>query len=233
MKNIKILSLLILVTLPLIFLAGCNKQDEVTSPDNSNFESSRYIMIDYNDAQNAIEDATLEADLSINPALLNYSFVNEKDFTPGKGMMRGVMINWLEKYDWNKHLGMIFRKLKLSEEQKSKVDVLVQTYHEAMKTLVKEFADANKTIIENANAKRKEIAEAVKAGTLSRREAAEQLKNLNERVRNAIETNEANVEIKRKMCANRKILLDGVSAILTAEQQAIWDNAVLRMKSPC
>lgn len=233
MNKLKSISFLFVVILPVIFFAGCNKQDEVTSPNQSNFDSPQYLMIDYFDTQNAVEDATVDADMSINQTMLSYSFVGANDFTPGKGMLRGMMVNWLTKYDWNKHLGMIFRRLKLTEDQKTKVDVLVKAYHEAMKPLVQEFAVANKTIIENANSKRKEIAEKVKAGTLTRAEAAVQIKNLNERIRNAIETNEATIAVKRKMCANRKTLLDGVRVILTAEQQAGWDTAVARMKSPC
>ncbi|OGU82837.1 MAG: hypothetical protein A2499_12490 [Stygiobacter sp. RIFOXYC12_FULL_38_8] len=233
MKNLKFLFALSLIILPVIFLAGCNKQDEVTSPSNTNFDSAQYLMIDYFDAENAIEGATLDADLSINPTMLNYSFVNAGDFKPGSGMMHGAAVGWMARYDWNKHLGMIFRKLKLTESQKTEIDVLVKAYHESMKPLVKEFAEANKAIIDAANAQRKAIAQDVKDGKITRREAEEKLKNLNERVRNAIETNPATASVKEQMCANRKTLLDGVRALLTTEQQATWDTAVARMKSPC
>lgn len=233
MKNLKALFALSLIILPVLFLAGCNKQDEVTSPTNANFDSAQYLMIDYFDAQNAIEDATLDADLSINPTMLNYNFVSADDFKPGSGMMRGAAVGWMVKYDWNKHLGMIFRKLKLTEEQKTKVDVLVKAYHETMKPLVKEFAEANKTIIEAAKEQRKAIAQDVKDGKITKREAEQKIKNMNERVRNAIETNEATVAVRRKMCDARKTFLDGVRVELTTEQQTTWDDAVARMKSPC
>lgn len=232
MKTVKLFSLFVLIILPVIFFTGCNKHDDVTSP-NANFDSAEYLMIDYFDASNAIEEATIDTDLSINPTMLSYSFVNAADFTPGKGMLRGMMVNWLTKYDWNKHLGVTFRRLKLDDDQKTKVDVLMKAYHESMKPLVKEFAEANKTTIENANVKRKEIAEKVKAGTITRAEAVEQIKNLNERVRNAIESNEATIAVKRKMCANRKTLLNGIRLILTSDQQEKWDDAVARMKTPC
>ncbi|MDP3580797.1 MAG: Spy/CpxP family protein refolding chaperone [Ignavibacteria bacterium] len=233
MKNLKTLFAFSLIILPVIFLAGCNKQDEVTSPTNANFDSAQYLMIDYFDAQNAIEDATLEADLTINPTMLNYNFVSADDFKPGSGMMRGAAVGWMQKFDWNKHLGMILRKLKLTEDQKTKIDVLVKAYHESMKPLVKEFADANKAIIDAANAQRKAIAQDVKDGKITRREAEEKIKSLNERVRNAIETNPATATIKTQMCAARKTFLDGVRAELTTEQQTTWDDAVARMKSPC
>ncbi len=232
MKNLKLFLLFALIILPVIFLAGCNKHDEVTSP-NANYDSPQYLMIDYFDTENAIEDATIETDLSFNPTMLSYSFVSATDFTPGKGMLRGKMVDWLAKYDWNKHLGMIFRRLNLTEDQKAKVDGLMKAYHESMKTLIQEFADANKTIIENANLKRKEIAEKVKAGTLTRAEAAEQIKNLNQRVHNAIETNDATIAVKRKMCDNRKTLLDGIRVILTSAQAEKWDVAVAKIKTPC
>ncbi|MEW6653404.1 MAG: Spy/CpxP family protein refolding chaperone [Bacteroidota bacterium] len=232
MKKLKFVLLLTVAALPVLLLSGCKELNDITSPE-ANYDSAQYLMIDYFDTQNAVEDATMDADMSINHTLLSYSFVNTTDFTPGKGMLRGITVSWLNKYDWNKHLGMIFKRLKLTEDQKSKVDVLVKSYHEAMKPLVKEFAEANKAIIEAANAKRKEIAEKVKAGTLTRAEAAEEIKKLNERVRNAIETNPATVGIKRKMCAARKELLDGVRSILDSDQQVKWDLAVSKMKSPC
>ncbi|KAF0149257.1 MAG: hypothetical protein FD143_2769 [Ignavibacteria bacterium] len=232
MKRLKLGLLLAAAVIPVLLLSSCKDLGEITSPE-ADYNSSQYLLIDYFDTQNAVEDATMDADMSINHTMLSYNFVNATDFTPGKGMLRGMTVSWLAKYDWNKHLGGIFKRLKLTDDQKSEVDVLVKTYHEAMKPLVKEFAEANKTIIESANAKRKELAEKVKAGTLTKEEAAEEIKKLNQRVRNAIETNPATVEVKRKMCAVRKTLLDGVRNILDSDQKIKWDLAISKMKSPC
>jgi len=232
MKNLKLFSFFAVIVLSVILFAGCNKKDDVTSP-NANFDSAEYLMIDYFDTENAIEDATIENDLAVNSTMLSYNFVGAGDFRPGSGMLRGKEVGWMMKYDWNKHLGMIFKRLKITEDQKTQIDVLMKAHHESMKPLVQEFAEANKTIIENANVKRKEIAEKVKSGTITRAEAAEQIKNLNARVRNAIETNEATIAVKRKMCANRKTLLGGVRLILTSDQQEKWDVAVAKMKTPC
>lgn len=232
MKRIKLLLLLAAVVIPAFFIGGCNKHDEVTSPE-ANYNAPQYLLIDYFDTQNAVEDATLDADMSINPTMLSYNFVNATDFTPGKGMLRGMMINWLTKYDWNKHLGMIFRRMKLTDDQKSKVDVLVKSYHESMKLLVQEFADANKDILEKAKADRKGIADKVKAGTLTRIDAQAKIKELNENTRKAIADNPKSAEVKKKMCDQRKSLLDGVRAILDSDQQVKWDAAVSNMKSPC
>lgn len=230
MKRLKFVFLLTTVILPVLLITGC--KDEVTSPEE-NFNSPEYLMIDYFDTQNAIEDATLDADLSIDPTLLAYNFVSASDFTPGNGKLRGIMVNWLTKYDWNKHLGMILRRLKLSDQQKTDIKALVRTHHESMKLLVKEFADANKTIIEEAKAKRKVIADDLKAGNLTREEAGKKIKELNTETRAKIEANPASVVVKTKMCSSRKALLDGIAAKLTPDQKTIWDSAVAKMKSPC
>lgn len=230
MKRLKIAFLLSSIILQALLITGC--KDDVTSPQE-NFDSPEYLMIDYLDTQNAIEDATLDSDLSIDPTLISYSFVSASDFTPGNGKLRGMMVNWLTKYDWNKHLGIILRKLKLTDEQKTEIKALVRAHHEAMKPLVKEFADANKTIIEEAKAKRKEIADDLKAGKLTREEAGKKIKDLNSETRAKIEANPATATVKTKMCANRKTLLDGIADKLTVDQKAAWDTAVARMKSPC
>jgi len=230
MKRLKFVFLLTTVILPVLLITGC--KEDVTSPEE-NFDSPEYLMIDYFDTQNAIEDATLDTDLSIEPTLLSYSFVSASDFTPGNGKLRGTMVNWLTKYDWNKHLGMILRRLKLTDEQKTDIKALIKTHHESMKLLVKEFADANKTIIEEARTARKAIADDLKAGKITREEAGKKIKELNEKTKAKIEANPASAAVKIKMCASRKALLDGIAAKLTADQKAIWDSAVARMKSPC
>ncbi|MFZ5946744.1 MAG: Spy/CpxP family protein refolding chaperone [Stygiobacter sp.] len=228
MKRLKLFSIILL--LPLLF-AGCKKESEITSPTNLNYDSPEFAIIDYSDAQNGIEEATLDSDMSFNPKLFGYSFMVSGDFKPGMGPMMKDL--WMSRYDWNKHLGLILRKLNLTDEQKSKVADLMKAYHESMKPLVQQFRDANKAIVDSANAERKAIAQDLKDGKITRQEAMDKIKVLNEKTKKAIDENPVSVQIKKQMCDLTKKLLDDIKALLNTDQIAKWDNHVKNLKLPC
>jgi Spy/CpxP family protein refolding chaperone len=229
MRQLKFLSLLLVLP---IFFFGCKQDSEVTAPTKIDFDSPQFAIIDYLDAQNGIEEATLETDMSFNNSLFGYSFLASHDFKAGMGpMMKGDP--WMVRYDWNKHLGWILRKLDLTDDQKTKVGDLVKAYHESMKLLVQEFRDANKPIVESTNTERKAILESLKAGTITREEAKNQLKALNERTRKAIDENPKSIEIRKKMCELTQKLLDDIKKLLTDEQKTKWDLFTRGMKKPC
>lgn len=228
MKKVKYLFLAILI--PILF-AGCKKESEVTSPTNLNFDSPQLAIIDYNDAKNGIEEATLDSDLSFNSKLFGYSFMVSGDFKPGMGPM--LKDTWMIRYDWNKHLGLILRKLNLTDDQKGKVADLMKTYHETMKGLVQQFKDANKSIVEAANTERKAIAQDLKDGKITRQEAMDKIKALNEKTKKAIDENPTSVQIKKQMCDLTKKLLDDIKALLNADQVTKWDGFIKNLKLPC
>lgn len=228
MKQLKIFSVVLL--LPLLF-AGCKKESEITSPTNLNYDSPELAIIDYFDAQNGIEEATLDSDMSFNSKLFGYSFMVTGDFKPGMGPMLKDL--WMIRYNWNKHLGFILRKLNLSDEQKGKIGELMKAYHESMKPLVQQFRDANKSIVEAANAERKAIAQDLKDGKITRQEAMVKIKELNERTKKAIDENPVSVQIKTQMCDLTKKLLDDIKALLNTDQVEKWDGFVKNLKLPC
>lgn len=228
MKHLKVLSVLFLFAL---IFSACKKESEVTSPTNLNFDSPQFAVIDYSDAQNGIEEATIDTDMSFNNTLFGYSFMVSGDFKPGMGPILKDL--WMIRYDWNKHLGLILRKLNLSDDQKAKVGDLMKAYHESMKPLVQQFRDANKSIVEAANTERKAIAQDLKDGKITRQEAMDKIKALNQKTKNAIDTNPASIEIKAKMCDLTKKLLADIKALLTGDQVEKWDNFVKNIKLPC
>ncbi|MCX7874664.1 MAG: hypothetical protein N2321_00710 [Melioribacteraceae bacterium] len=221
---------MLLLILPLFFTA-CKKESEVTSPTNLNFDSPQLAILDYFDAKNGIEEATLDSDISFNSKLFGYSFMVTNDFKPGMGPTLKDL--WMIRYDWNKHLGLILRKLNLTDEQKTKVADLTKAYHEAMKGLVQQFKDANKSIVEAANAERKAIAQDLKDGKITRQQAMDKIKALNEKTKKAIDENPASVRIKKQMCDLTKKLLDDIKALLNADQVTKWDAAIKNLKLPC
>jgi Spy/CpxP family protein refolding chaperone len=233
MKQIRILlGMAVLLLLPVLYFTGCSEKGEVNSPNELNFESAQFAVIDFTDAENSVEDGTIETPIAINSVLSSYSFLNMGGgFTAGGPMMKGNP--WLERFDFGKHLGLFFRRLKLTDEQKVALKNLMVNFHETMKPLVKEFLDANKDIITKANADRKTIVDQVRDSTLTRAEAAVKLKALNEATRDAIKNNPKTVEVKTKMCAARTQLFADIKGILEGDQVTKFENLIKLIKNPC
>ncbi|NJD21908.1 MAG: hypothetical protein FIA82_04475 [Melioribacter sp.] len=221
-----------LITLPLIYFTACSNKDQVNEPNQINFDSPQFAVIDYFDAQNAIEDATLDKDMAINSDFAGYKFMNSmSNLTPGNPMLRGNP--WLEKFDFGKHLGLFFKRLNLSDDQKIQLRNLMTKFHDDMKPLVQQFRDANADIIKAANEARKLIVEDLKAGTITRQEAAEKLKALNEETRDKIKNNPATQTIKESMCALRTTLFNDIASILTPDQLTKWNDFSSKIPNPC
>ncbi len=241
-KNKLFISLFILMILPVLYFTGCNKHDEITSPNEFNYDSPQYAIIDYNDLLNGVEDATLDNEMVCSNSLYSYGFINMPSFVQGNvsGMMSGGMMsiaggggNWIIKFDWAKHLGILLRRLNLTDAQKGQVKDALTAFHAAMKPLVKEFHDANADIIKTANEARKAILDKVKAGTLSRADAKKQLDDLNKATRDNIANNPASKAVQQKMCDERKKLFTAIESILDASQLTKWKDAIAKFPDPC
>ncbi|GEM_PF-882186 len=243
MKKIKLSVLLAaLIVLPMIYFTGCSDKSEVTSPNQMNFDSPQFAVIDYNDLMNGVEDATIDNEMVFSNSLHSYGFINMSSFVQGNisGMMNGGIMsvtgggnNWMIKFDWVKHLGVILRRLNLTEDQKGKVKDAVTAFHTAMKPLVQQFKDANADIIKTANEARKLIVEDIKAGKLTREEAATKLKKLNDETRDKIKNNSKTVEVKTKMCDAKGKLFVEIEKIFTPDQLGKWKTTISKFPNPC
>lgn len=215
----------------LVFTA-CNDRNNLSGPRQLNFEIAQFAIIDYSDVENGIEDATTETEMTFNGTMLNYSVMGgDTPFNPGNPGLRGM--RWYDRFDFGKHLGFFFRQLNLTDEQKTAVRDLAKAFHENMKPLVRQFYEANKTIMQEANTSRKAIVDQVKAGTLTREEAAAKIKDLNQATRDKIKANPASQTIKTSMCAERDRLFAGVRAVLKGDQITKWDGWIAKLKDPC
>lgn len=233
MKKFKsLLFITTLITMPFIYFTACSNKDQVNEPNQINFDSPQFAVIDYFDAQNAIEDATLDKEMAVNSDFAGYKFMSSMStLTHGNPMLRGNP--WLEKFDFGKHLGLFFKKLNLSDDQKIQLRNLMTKFHDDMKPLVQQFRDANADIIKAANIERKAILDQVKAGTITREEAKTALKALNEETRDKIKNNPATQTIKASMCALRTVLFNDIASILTPDQLIKWNNFSSKIPNPC
>ncbi|MCX6174532.1 MAG: hypothetical protein NTZ27_07280 [Ignavibacteriales bacterium] len=243
MKRFKsLLILAALLTLPLIYFTACSNKSEVNGPNQINFDSPQYAVIDYTDLMNGVEDATLNNDMTYDNSLYSYGFLSMSSFVQGNasGMMNGGMMsvngggtNWIMKFDFGKHLGLFFRRLNLSDQQKSDLKALMVKFHDDMKPLVQQFRDANADIIKAANEARKLIVEDLRAGKITRQEAAAKLKVLNDDTRQKINDNAASQTIKASMCALRATLFTDIASKLTGDQVTKWTDFSSKFPNPC
>ena len=214
------------------FLIGCSDKGNVTAPPQPNFETSQFVVLDYSDVQNAIEDGTLDTPMTFNAAILNDGFLNgTRSFGPGDPSFAGMQ--WYTRFDFRKHLGMFFQRLNLTGDQKTQIRALAQVYHAAMKPLVQQFYDANKDIIASANATRKLIVDSLKAGTITIVQAFSDLRSLNQSTHAQIDANPASVTIKASRCSERDKLFAGIAAILQGDQLTSWNNWISNIPNPC
>ena len=222
----------ILAVMLTLSLGACADRGSNPNPRDLNFEIAQFAIIDYGDVENGIEDATTETEMTFNSTMLSYSVMGgDRPFNPGDPGLRGM--RWFDLFDFGKHLGFLFRQLNLTDDQKVAVRDLAKTFHTAMRPLVRQFHEANKTIIQDANTQRKAIVDQVKAGTLTREEAAVKIRALNEATRDLIKANQASQTIKTDMCAVRDTFFTGVRAVLQGQQIAKWDAWIARLKDPC
>jgi hypothetical protein len=211
---------------------GCSDRGSVNGPRQIDFDVAQFAIVDYGDVQNGIEDASTETDMVFNSTLLNYGFMDgDRPFVSGDPAMRGMP--WFDRFNFGKHLGLIFRQLNLTDDQKTRVRDLAKTFQQNMKPLIRQFYDANKSIIESANASRRAIMDDVKSGKITREQAAAKIKDLNQGTRDLIKNNPASLLIKVSMCAERDKLFAGVSAVLQGDQITKWKDWVAKIPDPC
>ena len=214
------------------YLIGCSDKGNVTAPPPPNFETSQFVVLDYTDVQNAIEDGTIDTPMTFNSVVLNYSFLNATSaFGPGDPSFAGMQ--WFVRFDFHKHLGLFFQQLNLTADQKTQIRNLMQTYNTDMKPLVQRSYAANKSIMDSANATRKVILDSLKAGKITRAQASSDLQALNLATHTLINTNPATVTIKASMCAERDKLFTGIAAVLQGDQLTAWNNLISKITNPC
>ncbi len=225
-------SLVLLITLIAIFTWGCSQSNEVEPVQPSSFDSPQFIMIDNNDILNGIEDATLTTDMKFSNSLFNFGILSlTNNLNANDPVIRGIP--WLANFDFTKQLGLIFRRLDLTEAQVTDIRALMKTYHESLRPLLVAFQDANKEIVKAANEKRKAIMEDLKNGVITRQQANEKLRILNNETKQKIKDNPASIRITNQICQLNKKLMEDIKALLTSEQVVKWDQMTKRIQFPC
>jgi len=117
----------------------------------------------------------------------------------------------------------IMARLNLTAEQRAQIEILHRQKIECEKAAMQALRISEKTIRDGFKAQRDVIKDAIKAGTITREQARTQMRALEIQEREALKNNPARTiyEAAKKACTDT--FNAGVRALLTEEQQAIWD----------
>ena len=202
-----------------LLLIGCNEKSEMINDPSDNLNASGdYYVLGIEDAMSSIQDATLENDMGFG-----------EDFGPRRrGHHGGSKGKGL-------HLGFLFYKLDLSEDQKEALKTLMEGNRECLAEPFEQFREAAKEIMEGTKEQIQAIRDQVKAGDLTREEAREELKILSAATREEIENCEACIEAREAVCACNTTMFDsiGTDLELTKEQLVVWNEWLSEHPRPC
>lgn len=232
MKNRNVVKLFTLTLFLFFFLLliGCNeKQELINNPTNDYSASGDYYVLGIEDAMSSIQDASLENDMGFG-----------KDFGSGKFPPKGKFGSRRRGHhrgskDKGLHLGRIFYKLDLSEDQRAALKTLMEGNRECLAEPFEQFREAAKKIMEGKKEQVRAIRDQVKDRTLIREEAHEQLKIINEATREEIENCAACIKAREAICECNTNLLEsiGLDIRLTVEQLEVWTEWLREHPLPC
>lgn len=225
-----------LIIMSFLMVVGCNTDNAVNNDSQLDFQSGAFALFDFEDAVGAVEDATMENLMRMNPGLLNGDFFrNNGPFGPrgpkgpfGRGGPSGLGARF------GNHLGSILKNLDLTGERRTQLRELMADHRECVQIPLQAFREANQDLIAAANEERQAIKEAVQNGDLTPEDARKQLRELSKSTRETIRNNPDNEPFKEALCACKLVLFDNVRAILDEKtQQSKWDEWVASLEGDC
>lgn len=226
---------LLLLTLFIVIIVGCQDDAGVTTPQTeTQFGTAEYALYDFEDALLLFEDATLDRPFEI----YGPEFGDGSAPAPGPGEggpngRHGRLGHGPRPDRPGAHLGPILRELDLTDEQREQIRDLMVQYRACAEGPLSEFRELNQDILEQANSDRRAILEALRSGDLTREEAYAQLQDLIARTREAIESNPENAAIHEALCDCKLAHFEAIRALLTSEQQIVWDEWIAELDGPC
>ena len=202
-------------------LVGCDNggTDSPNNTDPNSFNTDSFAIVDPEDAFANIEDATLDSEMAMKSV-----------YRDGDG---GFARHHMHPKGPGSHLAPVLFRLGLDRDQVRQLVEIIWQHRGASRDAFEGLRDANADLIELANAERRSIVEAYRAEEITREEAIEQLRALNQRTREAIRNNPANDPYLREICENRLSLFEDIRSILTGDQVALWDGWLAGLDDDC
>ncbi len=229
MKSKNLFETLTIFTGFILFLTlhACDP-NQALNPDQANdenYDSSQFAVYELADETAAINDATLESDMSLakdSPTDYNALSSNRhrQDF-----MQR--------RREQGMHLKFLLVGLQLTDEQRTLIIDLLKQYRECIAVPIQEFRDEAQPIIDDAHVQRQAIVDSVNTGAITREEAHTRLQALNQEKRNELHALQTELGLLEAMCACKLDLLTNISALLDTDQKALYDQWYARLNGAC
>ncbi len=126
-------------------------------------------------------------------------------------------------------LGKVIRAMDLTDRQMAALRGLMGDFRDCMRRVMAATSEARYEIIQRARAERLKIIRAFRAGEITRERAIAQLRQLNQKMREALR-NEIDWTLRCKCIRN---LFADIQDILTERQLVIWQRFIDSLHGPC
>lgn len=123
--------------------------------------------------------------------------------------------------------------LELTADQKTAIATLLRDHQDCTKSVMDSLRSSEKPLVEAARAAQKAVRDQLKAGTITRDEARAQLAQIKADLKAQLESNPVREWARQALENCRQELYAQIRALLTAEQQVIWDEWVATGTLPC
>ncbi|MFN3306373.1 MAG: Spy/CpxP family protein refolding chaperone [Candidatus Kapaibacteriota bacterium] len=212
MKKLSVLSFAFAVVIIFSFLA-CNKLDNLTNPSSESFVYSAAIPYETEmNVPSELSEATFEK-----PAML--LFPKDDPLYPERPIRFMVPI------------GRILKELTLTEEQITQIREFMAEYRDCVKNALLPLRESERQIIQQANQERRTVMEQLKNGEIDRQTAMEQIRQINQRTREALINNSVREQALQQLKQCWETLIANIRSILTPEQQALFDELLAKYRN--
>jgi Spy/CpxP family protein refolding chaperone len=211
--NKKISIFVVLVALTFVLgLSSCTKDNSVTPTTDT--EQFNYVSAGTNVDAIQVSDATLDEPIAI-----------QNEMTPevvNSGMLFGGK---MPMFDFRK----IFPKLNLTADQIAEIKVIMQDHKDCEKAARLAYFQQITAIISSFNQQRQDIIAQLKAGTIDRKTANQEIADLNKQVRQSIQASGANATLKEALKTCTQTMIHDIMALLNADQKVIFQQWISRI----
>ncbi|OGU12477.1 MAG: hypothetical protein A2X61_02645 [Ignavibacteria bacterium GWB2_35_12] len=224
MKRLSVLMLSLFVVGLFMTMSSCQKS---TGPTNDMFSSTEFQLPVTDNTPSDIQDASETSEFMMLPPT-GYSnedcqFMGWNGSRDGRdGGRFGDMRNGRGQ---RLHLGMILRKLDLTQEQIDAVKLLLREHMDCVRTAMQRLRESERAILQSANQERRTIMQQAKEEGWTREQLKAALQELAQSTREELKNNPVRVEVCLAIKDCTKTLLDGIEALLlSTEQLEIWTS---------
>lgn len=211
MKRLTVIAVAIL-TLGLVLFSACNKLDNPTNPTTENMIYNANIPYETEmNVPSDLSEATIDK-----PAML--LFPKDDPLYPERPIKYMVP------------LGRILKQLNLTDEQKAQIQEFMQAYRDCVKSALMALRESERQILQQANQARQQVREQLQSGAITREEAWQQLRQINERTREALINNPVRQQVLQQLKECWDTFIANIKSILTDEQKALFDELLAKCK---